>query len=403
MTKFRPFRRILQMLPKRLRFALLRRNVRVPEVPPGCLEFRLANDQDELEQAYRILHESYVEMGYAAPNSTGLRITKYFALPTTSTLVALYDGEVIGTMSVIRESSFGLPMEKSFDLSTLRERNLRIAEVSSLAIDRNFRAQRGAVFFPLCKFFYDYVRFYMGLDAVVIAVNPSWTDFYEGLLMFKTLKAKVIDEYDFANGAPAVGLYLALRQSEVDFYRNYARRSPEKNLHHYFVRSTPPNTIFPNRDYEKSLDPVMTPEALDYFFRQKSDVFENLTIDECKLLRSYYPSSEYYFVLPPIPNDDVRIAARYVVNSWAFAPKVDTDLLHVRDVSESGLQIFGSELPDSPFELHLKIGAGKTAHLLVRAIWRDRDRRLSGVKIEASNAIWQEYIAYLDNGLRRAQ
>ena len=51
------------------------------------------------------------------PDPSGLRVTIYHALPTTTTLCAKYDGQVVGTITLIRESVLGVPAQAIFDLS----------------------------------------------------------------------------------------------------------------------------------------------------------------------------------------------------------------------------------------------------------------------------------------------
>ncbi len=135
-------RRIVQMFPDKIKFPLMRSQIRISENRDKCFSFCIGKTQEELAEAYRILQESYVDMGYSQAQISGMRIVKYFALPTTTTLIALYDGKVVGTGSVIRRGAFGLPMASAFDLSEYFARNEVISEISSLAIDAKFRQNR---------------------------------------------------------------------------------------------------------------------------------------------------------------------------------------------------------------------------------------------------------------------
>jgi hypothetical protein len=64
-----------------------------------------------------LLHDAYVAAGFMKPAVSGLRVTIYHALPTTTTLCAKFDGQVVGTLSLIRESVFGFPLQAIFDLT----------------------------------------------------------------------------------------------------------------------------------------------------------------------------------------------------------------------------------------------------------------------------------------------
>ncbi len=425
-------RTLSSYLPKAIRFRMLRRLISVDYDLPEELSFRLATTQEDLEAAYAILHDSYVGMNYMQPDPSGLRVTKYFALPTTSTLIACLGSKVIGTMSIVRSSPLGLPMDhamdsvvnqavdqryldvldinqllgfttvQTFNLNHLREQGLRIAEVSSLAIAPEYRLSRGQVFLPLCKFFYDYARFYMSLDAVVIAVNPSWADFYEGLLMFELLKAPVIKNYGFANGAPAVGMILHLGKSETDFEKCYSHLSKKNNLFNFFVKSKARQSHFPSREYEKSLDPVMTPAMLDYFFRQRSPIFAELSDFEIRHLTAAYPHPQYQFVLPKFKIDgqnSISREARFVVNIHAKTVDESPKSIFIIEVSHEGLRLKGKFVENQTFYLQVLLGPENISRLVLRIIWQDQVAPFAGAVILQSDPSWDQYLLYLSKDL----
>ena len=105
-------RRAFSLLPREKRFALLRDKTRVEVAPPAKLVLKVAETQEELEACFRLLHDAYVDVGFMTPDPSGLRATIYHALPTTTTLLARYDGRIVGTISLIRESPMGFPMQK---------------------------------------------------------------------------------------------------------------------------------------------------------------------------------------------------------------------------------------------------------------------------------------------------
>src|SRR6185437_15901629 len=84
-------------LPKSLRHWILRKSIRLDWEPSSHLKLRLARTQEELTAAFTLLHDCYVRSGFMHPQPSGMRVTKYHALPATSTLIALWDDEVVGT------------------------------------------------------------------------------------------------------------------------------------------------------------------------------------------------------------------------------------------------------------------------------------------------------------------
>lgn len=413
--KRRLLRKIIGRLPKLIRYSLMRRQLQVDFDLPPDLQFRVAKTKDELEAAYKILQESYVDMGYAKNHTSGLRITKYFALPTTTTLIAVKGDEVVGTMSIIRENPLnswdrvniqegevrplGLPMEAAFNLSEFRSQAIRTAEISSLAIKKSFRSNRGLVLLPLIKYLFEYLRSYMGLDAFVIAVNPRQVDFYEGLILCERLKSKAIKEYNFANGAPAVGLFCSLSRFVRNFQKYYSHLPDKNNLHRFFFSQAPKNCLFPSREFEKSLDPAMSPKMLDYFFREKSDVFQVLTDGEKQALFCLYPWPQYQSVLPKISEKGLRFTPRFLVNSWALGHDPESTYLQVRDVSKTGLLCRGKVRSTDHFDIVVRISSTLLSRLTVHVVWNDVEKALVGMRILKADDNWERYLKFLDDDL----
>ncbi len=387
------------VMPDEIKHSYLRGRVRVSYESPPQLSFRIAQTQEELEQAYRILHDCYVEQRFMLPSPTGLRITKYFAMPTTTTLIACWNNEVVGTMSIIRKSPLGLPMEQAFKIGKVEEGGYSVAEVSSLAIDKKFRSHRGSLFLPLCRYFYRYVRDSMKIDRAVIAVDPAWRDFYMGILGFRDLEKRVVDNYDFANGAPAIGLWLDIPSLALQFFKaKYNHREDRYNLYKYFVEVPVPEAHFPDRRFIKVGDPVMTPKMLDYFFNQRSQVFSELSENEILGLASVYAGSEYAKVLPQF-GEHLRFKdmARYSVQTLAQRPEaLDQGAFKVLDVSRRGLRAYGKAEVGQQVSLQVRVSETEeaTVHGVVR--WKDEGSKFFGLELTDHNEVWAKYLDYLD-------
>ena len=293
-------RRVFSLLPQSLRFSVFRSFVDCDPAPDERLVLKIAETKEELEACFKLLHDAYVSSGFMKPAPSGLRATIYHALPTTTTLCAKFDGQVVGTMSLIRESVFGFPLQAIFDLKSVRARGGKIAEVSALAVHPDFRKTGGAILFPLMKFMYEYCTTFFDTRHLVIAVHPTRIEMYESLLFFQRLTENKVDNYDFANGAPAVGASLDLRGAPRKYREVYGKKSPRKNLYAYFVKVKLPNIVLPGRRYFTTNDPVMTTELLDYFFNQRTHVFEGLGMRERIMLHSIYNLPEHQKMLPSI-------------------------------------------------------------------------------------------------------
>jgi hypothetical protein len=378
--------------------------LRIPPVPPKELVVRLARTREELEAAFAILHDAYVAEDFMKPHPSGLRVTPYHALPSTSTIIAEWNGKVVGTLSIIRDNPFGLPMETIFDIEHLRAKPKRVAEISALAIAKEYRSKRGEILFPLFKFVYEYCIHYFGVDYMLIAVNPRDADLYEGLLFFEHIEKKVIDHYEFVNGAPAIGRFLNLRKAYERMEKTFAHRPPEANPFFYFAKQKLENLQFPERRNHSISDPIMTPELLDYFFNQKTKVFEELNPRSKAILNALYPSPRYKSILPAtnvvFPVIYRRQNRRHDVKSTAkihFQANGISVTAHVRDVSKGGFSAY-VERPirfETTLIVHLAIGPSDVIQLVASPRWTD-EKGMYGFSIEVMPREWIQFIRELE-------
>ncbi|MDO9284500.1 MAG: GNAT family N-acetyltransferase [Aquabacterium sp.] len=409
-------RSALGLLPRSVRFSLFRSLIDCDPRPDARLELKIADTQDELEACFRILHDAYVASGFMQPDPSGLRITIYHALPTTTTLCAKWDGRVVGTISMIREGVFGFPLQSVFKLGQVRAKAGKVAEISALAIDPKFRKTGGKILFPLMKFMYEYCREYFDTRHIVIAVNPNKIEMYESLLFFERLQAEVVNNYDFANGAPAVGACLDLLHAPEVFRQAYAQQRDRKNLHRYFVETRLPNIQAPQRRFFTTNDPVMTPAMLDHFFNQRTAVFASLSDRQRLLLQSIYDHETYAAVLPQPSvgataelalrrhqRFSIRCPARLRVRSY------NTQLTFELQVTELSLHGFQAEcavpLPEgTQGRVEVELGQHETAFVDATAVRRHEAGGLVcyGFHVPQPDAAWQLCVAALDAGRTHA-
>jgi GNAT superfamily N-acetyltransferase len=405
-------RRLINFLPTPSRFAIYRRLIDCDPAPDARLELKIADTQEELEACFRILHDAYVSSGFMKPDPSGMRVTIYHALPTTTTLCAKYGGVVVGTMSMIREGVFGFPLQSVFDLTHIRAQEGNIAEISALAVHPDYRKTGGAILFPLMKFMYQYCTEYFDTRHLVIAVNPDKIELYESLLFFKRLQQNVVDNYDFANGAPAVGATLDLKNAAGIFEGVYGRRAPRKNLHNYFVRVRLPNIQLPKRRYFTTNDPVMTPTILDHFFNRATRVFDALDERKRMLLHSIYDGTAYADFLPALRHAAVqghplRRHQRYSIRcpatlEFATVSGVQRFEVHVIEMSLGGFQAECKQaLPlNVQGTATIELGKHETSRVSVVALRRKGTEfgEYYGFRLDAPDVVWQHCVAALEHG-----
>jgi hypothetical protein len=379
---------------------------------PDNLILKIADTQQEIEECLALLHDSYVGSGFMIPDPSGLRVTVFHALPTTTTLCAKIDDKVVGTLSLIRDGPFGFPLQKIFDLREMREKGGVIAEASALAVHRTFRRHGGTILFPLMKFMREYCVTYFDVRHLVIAVNPRHIHMYESVLFFKRLQEQPVENYDYVNGAPAVGATLDLQEAfaETGIYRKtYGSRPSSKNLHRYFLQRNLPNIQLPARRFFTTNDPVMTPEMLDYFFNIRTSHFKGLNDHDRARLHMIYDLPEYHAVLPDFSQraseSRLRHHARFSFKcpgrfSYATPKSKRVEVsVEVVEISRFGFvaQAASQLVVDVWGEVEIRFGV----HEISRSsscVVRDLGQRLYAFHVETPDMIWRKFMGAISKG-----
>ena len=175
-----------------------------------ALDFGLAVTFGDFEGAFRLLHDRYVWRGYMAPDPSGRRLSLHNILPSTKLLVARAGTRVVGTLTVVEDSRLGLPMDEAFgaELGRLRERGRRLAEASSLAVDRGYRSSGVGILVRLLRLAVLYSARIARVDALCFAPNPRHREFYERLFPFRWFSEP--KPYRRVQGPPPLGVRLDL-------------------------------------------------------------------------------------------------------------------------------------------------------------------------------------------------
>ena len=384
-----------------------------PTPPDNRLVLKIAETEAELEASFHLLHDAYVASNFMREHPSLLRVTPYQALPTTTPLCALYDGEVVGTISLIREGVFGFPMQQAFNLQDIRKKGGQITEVSALAVHPRFRRTVGLVVLPLMKFMYGYCTRYFDTRHLVIAVNPSHIGFYESLLLFRRLEDQVVENYGFVNGAPAVGAALDLLEAPDLMRKAYADKVGKKrDLAQYFLGTESPNIQWPSRRYHVTNDPVMTPGLIDHFFNRRTDTFASTQRRQIALLHSIYDSHDYRRHLPILsaeekslidtrrhPRYSLHCPGRLLVRTSTRRQWFDLDVVNVsahgfsaRMQASIPLHTRGRANIELGPQLHSSVTASSVRQSEVDG------HHLISFRVHQSDPAWVAFIAHLEAG-----
>jgi hypothetical protein len=260
------------------------------------------------------------------------------------------------------------------------------------------------------KFMYEYCTAFFDTRHLVIAVNPRHIEMYESLLFFRRLTARVVENYDFVNGAPAVGAALDLKHAPEIFLKHYSNKPLRRNLHHYFLETKLPNIQIPHRRFFTTNDPVLTPELIDYFFNQKTDVFAGLSNRKKALMHIIYDLPAYQRVLPRLPPEfkDVKVRQhrRFSVKCPGSLTPGDGDAkpitMEISEVSRYGFRA-RTEAPAPPeawLNGLIQLGSKETSRVQVRLV-QDTEfegNHLCGFQIGEPDVVWRKFVNALYDG-----
>lgn len=294
--QFRRLKRdVIFRLPPNLRQQLIRHAVRFDRIEDTAITCQRATSFEDLTRSFQILHHAYVESGFMKPHPSGMRITKYHLLPSTLVLTVKHWDLVIGTVTLIRDSAWGLPVEELCSLDDWRDRKVPLYEISALAIDRTFRYESGIYLFPLLRALYQTLAQLSDNPAVFVSVNPKHWDFYQALFAFRKATDQSFSNYSFVEGAPAEVGFLRLDETYRELQQKYSWYPKQWNLFEYFTQPIDLDPII--RPHEDPLSPTMPPNWVEYFFSECQSIIQNLSRAELEYV------TQLYRVLPPTLSD----------------------------------------------------------------------------------------------------
>lgn len=238
------------------------------------LEYRIAATREERAAAFRLVYESYLEAGLSEPNPQRMRVTPYHLLPTTETFIAVCDGLVISTVSLVIDGQLGLPMESVYPEEVAEQRRLGryVGEVSCLADRRRELKRLFPVYIQLCRLMAQYAR-RRGLDGLMAAVHPRHARFYERFMAFQPVGE--LKTYQSVCDNPAIALSLDFARVEQEYPDIWQK---------FFGEPIP----------EEQLQPRPIPRAeRDYFWPAVAGSFDHPAPDEAQ---------------GPLPADDALLA-----------------------------------------------------------------------------------------------
>jgi hypothetical protein len=391
-------RQLLQLLPKSIRHEIYRRQLELPWMPDEDIQFKLVGTTDEFMGAIRVLHDSYVERRFMDRDPQGIRLTPYHLLPNTLTAVAVQKGRVVATMSIIRDNPLGLPMDKIFDLSTLRQNGEILCEVSALAIHPDYRGNGGKLLHSLIRFLWRYAYESFGIDRYVIAVNPSMAELYEAFYLFESLPVNnIVNQYDFVKGAPAVALSLPTMTSYDLIKKVYSKAPLERNLYQFMQLSHHKTEVYPHSEYYKVAHSIVSSEFIRDLRSIIPDLHARFSEETKRLLANQWGVDTF----EEIGTETVQ-RQRFAVTSILSPPNSTqgkSSPIKVLDVSRSGLKLFigkHQEMAETTRILKIPLGPSIISQIVAAPVWKN-EAGTAGYKLVSADQEWHRMINHFEN------
>lgn len=402
-------RRLLQRVPTRVRHPLMRQLFKFD--PDRCehVEVRFARTAEEYQQAFQTVYEAYAAVGFfESGNNPAARAARALfypqvALSTSTVVVALVGGRVVGTASLIRDSAMGLAADSLLGASKTRitGQGERVAELSMLAIAPTHR-RGGEVLFTLLRYVAMLSMERERLDLAVCTTNVSLADALAGLMLFHPITKPFLHP---KSGASTQGLYLDYRDIEVRARRIYRGAPRQRDLPRFFFDEGRTRVRFPDTPWPTTLLPKLGPTEFVRAFGSPAALHENLAPRQLLVLRNGFSPAMRSALAAWLPSGpEADRAPRYdaLLDGTGATPTAGPAPFAVRiEQVSSGGALIASDTPLRPGDtitLTAAFGAGRSAELRGRVV-HARAGRLYGIALQATDATWTDYLTFLESWL----
>lgn len=252
----------------------------------GGATIERATTFEDLRDAYKLVHDVYIERGYIYSEGSGLRLRIFEADPNTMTFVAKVDGRVVGALSVVGDSEEnGLPSDSAFksEIDALRDQGLRLCEVSNQAILEEYRKTAIATELMRCGMAH---TLHAGYDRTLASVSPSHSAFYQ-MMNFSQFGAE--RSYSETIYDPVVAMI-----ADLDFFRETSEGIDDVLA---FVQNFmgPGNPYLPNVavSYNEARRNFLNARSLRQLFITESSFLTYCSVEELQILKSMWGNRLY--------------------------------------------------------------------------------------------------------------
>jgi hypothetical protein len=287
---------------ERRREVRLRRSHLLDQPHEIAVTYKIATSKAELEESFRLVWDSYVKVGLQPEDSPPLRLTKYHLMPSTKVFVAVHraelekdapdysllkqPGQIVGTLTLVRDSDFGLPMEEvcADAVGRIRDEGGSPAEVIALAVNPQFRSHN--VMMYLYKLMFEYARL-SNVTDITCSVTKRHIRFYQTMLLFEPMGDLKV--YQAANGQEVQCHRLNIARGSAVAEDVYHSQHFDADLYTFFFTS--------NEEFGRSAGEgrPMDEDTLKYFVETRTALIDELSSEDRATLRQAYSARGLVF------------------------------------------------------------------------------------------------------------
>lgn len=358
------------------------------------ITFRIASSRTDYLNAFSLIYQDRINKGFVTLNAHGQYFEWQHLMPESVVILAEKDGELIGTVSMVRKSpDCPLPLETDFDLGNRWDFSRRIVEVCSLAIASEYQKQAAKVLYPLYGMILHYTQYHAPVDILLFAIHPKDARFYEQQLFAKPVfdrgKASKPKAYSNANGAPAVLRYIEFPNWTHEMKENGGRDTCNDLLANSLFRFDSERILGEKRDplsYRISHEDVSALLKRLRHIKVVSDDVSSILCDAYKMSANLAQVDGSESSLNPRSD---RVDLKGLAEIRFENSKIEARLINA---SESGFRAeLSREIPLSLFNLlKVKIVAASGIVLVARPVWRNGKQ--VGFNIVNENNLWNKAV-----------
>lgn len=400
--KKRLFWNMASLCPKWIREKIVRSRFKIDRNLNSDIVFKLATTKEDIEQALNLVYDAYINLNYIDKNSDQLHLPKYLILPTTTILVIKLKEKVIGTVSIILDSSLGLPSETTWDISEYKKNGMSIGEISALTISKDMRSHAGQLFLPLIKMQHIFCKEFLNLDGVVAATSQEVEAFYTDLLLFKPIANSRGRKHDLVKGNKSSCCFLDLNDPMKKRYEQaYSHREPNQNLHHFFFQCETPNIQFPPKMISIQALLQEKNQAMMELLKEKPHLFTRFSDKDKLIISNLEPGKQ----LASLDRRAVRRTTadrrdpRLMTTIQGRIEKKDLNIstpVKIVEVSQSGLKakfLYQADIAiavddEISFKLEKRFS---TSTFVAKVMWVEKDKAFGCVIQTKSKHLWRHF------------